>query len=1006
VRIDVIGTPAVAGPDGILSGTALGGRRAQVALVALALERGGIPADRLAARIWPDDPPRTWPVALRGVIRAIRSATAEIGGGENRLITTVPGGYRISEGTEVDLVAAESSVRTAIELAAAGRLRAALDVAEPLTRLRGEQVLPGEEGDWLRPHRGALDEVGRRALEIVVTAAGRVGDHGSGVAAGHALVAGWPLEEAAHRLLIEALTAAGDRAGAVGAFERCRTILADELGVDPSAETVRVYLAALSDQAPTARAPIPRRTGSFVGRTAESARLAAAVEAPGLVTLTGVGGVGKSRLAARVGASAGEYPGGRLWVSVEPVSQDALVAATVALALGIPPGTDDAATSVADRLAPLGRTLLVLDGCERSLDGVATLVADLLARCPLLTVLLTSQVALGLRDEAEVRLEPFPAPAGEEWAAGDPLAELLVDRVREGGGDLPLDERTGPAVAELLRRCAGLPLAVELVAAQLTAVPVGDLLDQIDTVVGDDSDPLRAIARGTYDALEPDEAAVFRRISVLEGSVGLAFLRRSVSGGGVAPVRVVRILRELAAGGLVGVDRSGPRWRYRQDDDLHRFARELLVAQGEEEAAFARLADAVRALLPDDARDPPAAYQDAVTDVLGCVRSLFSGGLAGVADGDRCLELAFRLHRYWASTHVMEGRFWLSQLLARYPDAPWAANAVYALGYLDYWSGDTGPAIVELTSAVERLKGRDDSYVARALIYLAGLLDDQDRVDEAIACIRRAMDAARPFGTDLQVAAAMGLGSVLSERGDPDAARYAVEAIELCRGGGSREQLAAALPTAAMVCWQVGALREAAELVEEARPLHTESRRIARVVLLSVSAGLALAGGDPGAAVDIGSLADEEGTDLGVEREMPLIRSVLARAMLAAGDVAGAAGRVAGAIRAATAMGFAYPLAIGLETAALVLRASGAADDPELDLLLTAAAGIRSRGDRPPPAPLRAAVERLRASVPGAATTAAPGSSAAADLALRLLAGVGGVLAPVDAHEDDRTERL
>jgi predicted ATPase/DNA-binding SARP family transcriptional activator len=998
VRIDVIGAPAVIGEGGVVTGSTLGGRRAQIALVALALERTPVSSERLAGMIWSDGPPRTWPAALRGVVRGLRAALALAGGSGQQLIATIPGGYRLAAGIAVDVEVAERSVREAVDLAAAGRLRAALGLARPLTRLRGDDVLTGEDGDWLRPHRAAVDAVARRALEVIVDAAGRLGDHAPATTAARSLVAGAPLDEAAHRRLIQALAAAGDRSGAVRAFEDCRATLADELGIDPSPATVQAYLGALVDQAPSARARVPRRTSSFVGRRAESALLERALDTPGLITLTGVGGVGKSRLAAQVAATAGEFPGGRLWVSLEPVSQDALVAATVALALGTAPGAVDAATAVAEHVAPLGRTLLVLDGCERSTDGVESLVVDLLARCPMITVLLTSRVRLGLRDETVVDLEPFAVSPVDEPGTDrdDPLTRLLLDRVREGGGELQVDERVEPALSELLRRCAGLPLAVELVAAQLASMPVGDLLDQIDTFVPDARNPLRAIVRGSYEALDDNEAAVFRRLAVLEGSFGLAFARQVVSDAVIAPVRVVRILRELAANGLVGVDRSEPRWRYQQDDDLHRFARELLADHGEEEAAFAKLADAIRALLPEDAREPPTPFADSVTEVLESVRSLFNAGLGGTADGNRCLELAFRLHRYWASTHVVEGRFWLSELLARHPGAGWAPHATYALGYLDYWSGDTERAVVELQSAVERLK---DSYAARALIYLAGLMDDQDRGEEAVGYVRRAMDAARPFGTDLQVAAAMGLGSVLSERGDPEAARHAIAAIELCRDRGSREQLAAALPTAAMVCWQVGAIREASELVDEARPLHTGGMRIARVVLLSVSAGLALAAGDVPGAVDIGSLADREGTELGVEREMPLIRSVLARALLAAGDHVAAADRAAGALLAALSMGFSFPLAIGLETAALVLRTSGLTGDADLGLLLDAASEIRRRGDRPAPATLRADVDRLRTLVP---STGGHDPRAAAELALRLLAGpdAGGSL---DLHEKDRT---
>ena len=159
--------------------------------------------------------------------------------------------------------------------------------------------------------------------------------------------------------------------------------------------------------------------------------------------------------------------------------------------------------------------------------------------------------------------------------------------------------------------------------------------------------------------------------------------------------------------------------------------------------------------------------------MLASIRSLFAAALDGSADAGACLELAFRLHRYFAATDIAEGRFWLQRLLAADPDAAWSPYATYALGYLSYWSGDTMEAVEELGVAVDRLEDVDGSYTARALIYLAGLLDDLDRSAEAVEYVRRGIAAAAPFGVDLQVSAAMGMGSVLAERGDPSAADYA-----------------------------------------------------------------------------------------------------------------------------------------------------------------------------------------------------------------------------------------
>lgn len=1009
MRIEVIGVPTVVGDHGAVSGARLGGRRAHIILVALAVDPTVVPSDRLAELIWGRNPPPTWPAALRGVVRGLRQAIEPACGGRP-VIVTEPRGYRLAAGIGVDVAEAGPALDRAAAALRAGDHRTALAAALPLSRLSGGQLLAEEDGQWLRAHRDLVDSHARRALDLVAEAAGRAGDHPAAITAARARLAGDPLDEHAHRGLIRALDRGGDRAGVVRAYEECRSVLAEQLGVDPSADTVRTYLAALRDQAPSAHARVPVDTSSFVGREGAAARLRTALAAPGLVTVTGLGGVGKSRLAARAAAPAPdtaapgapggpgtagftEFSGGRLWVELSPVTEDALVPATVALALGVSPGADDAAGALAAHLAALGPTLLVLDGAEAARDGAASLTSLLLARCPQLSILATSRTPLGLEYEAVHHLDPLPAPADATAAALDhnPLVRLLLDRVRDGGGDLDLTPGTVPDLLTLLRTCGGLPLAVELLAAQLTSIPVGDLLDQLGPLRqggGDQDGPLRAIARGSYALLTDPEAAVFRRLAVLDGAVGLALVRQVVADETIPAVRVVRILRELTASGLLGVDRSGPRWHYRLDDELRRFAADLLDRHGEQAAAHDRLADAVRALLPEDAREPPASYQAAVTEILASVRSLFRAALTGRTDASRCLELAFRLHRYWAATNVAEGRYWLARLLAAAPDSPWQPYATYALGYLDYWSGDTEHALRELEAVVAMLGGVADPYTARSLVYLAGLLDDLDRGGEAVDCVRRAIVAAAPFGIDLKVAAAMGLGSVLSERGAPEAAEHAAGAIDLCRSGGSAEQLAVALPTAAMVCWQVGAVDQARAFVAEARPLHADTPRIARVVLLSVAAGLALADGDVAAAVDLGRSADREGTELGVEREMPLIRAVLARALLESGDLAEAGRHAAGALEAALGMAFDFPLAIGLETAWLVLHGRAGLDDAgevadgdrdgkgegdgdPLAALLAAALLIRRRGDRPAPATLARHLDIL---APG------PGREAGADM--------------------------
>lgn len=952
MRINLLGVTSVTAGEGTadettVAGARLGGRRAHIILAMLALSDGPVSTSTLAAALWGEELPETWSTSLRGAIRALRTALAPVGGGDNAIVRTVPAGYCLAPGVEVDVRRTRATVVDAERLLAQGRSRASYDCAASIAHARGDALLPQEDAEWLTPHRVAVQAIAVRALRVMSAAASDLGEPARAIETAYAAVRSDPLDELSHRTLIHAYGAAGDRAGAARAFDECRTVLADELGVEPSQETVAAYLSAALDPDPPARAPVPRCEGSFVGRADDVRALRTELRRPGLVTVVGRGGVGKSRLVAEVVTGARPVAD-TYWASLASVTDDSLVGVTLALRLQVDAGTDPVG-SVAEHLARQGTSLLVLDGADVVTDGAATVAATLTEACPRLVVVVTSRTALEIDGERLVHLDPLPAPAIDDELADNPQIRLLTDRLRAAGGSL--DSAQHEALVALCERCDGLPLALELAAAQLTDMSVADLLDELGERR---HDRLRQMTAASYAQLDAAEAGVFRRFAVLDGPVPLSFARAVLAGDEVPPERVVRILRELSSRGLITVDRSTPRWTYSQDDDVHHYAAELLDRSGGTPGAYDALAGAVRALLPDDAREPPTRFAAPVTAVLGCVRSLFSGGLAGYADRDRCLELAFRLHRYWAATSVAEGRWWLTRLLSP-PEAVagsrWRSYATYALGYLGYWAGDTDQALPDLRAAVELFGEESTPFMARALIYTAGLLDDLDRPVEALDFVRRSMSAAEPFGTDLYVAAAMGLGSVLSERADPRAADYAEEAVARCRIDGSSEQLAALLPTAAMVCWQVGDLYRARTYVADAWPLHREHRRIARVVLLSAAAGIAYADRDFGAAIDHGRAADEEGEALGVEREMPLIRAVLARALLRSGDSTGAADRALAGVDVAAVMPVRFPIAVSLETAAVVATALGA-DDRAVGLLVGTARQIRLRGDRPPAVPL------------------------------------------------------
>ena len=913
-----------------VSGLALGGRRARVALVALALADHPIPAERLASIIWANDPPPTWQPALRGVIRALRTALAPIGLGDQRLITTEPAGYALARGAQTDIRTAEAALTRA---ESSQDPVTSLTLAQPAAALRADELLPQEDAEWLRPHRDAIDQLRARAIEVIVTAAGATDDHHRALAAARELLEQRPLDERAHRTLISALDRAGDRAGAVQAYERCRTVLAEQLGIDPSTDTVAVYLKALRTDAPSSGPRLPVATGAFVGRQDERRRLENAINDHGLVTLTGRGGIGKSRLALRVAR-----PRQALWIPLT-AADDELVAGEVAQQLGLTVADADPTAAITDHLAPLGTALLVLDGCERTTDGVASLVTALLGGCPSLTILATSRSALGLDGERVLHLDALPPITNQQDPITNQQVQLVIQRVHEAGGSLLLDATTTPLIATLCQRCAGLPLALELVAAQLTVMSPADLLDELADTPGDQ---LTAVLHYSYGLLQPAEAAVLRRYSILGGAVSLPLIRSVVSDEEVAPIRVIRLLRELTDRGLLNVDHQGPRWRYHQDDDIQRFAAAQMT-DAEQRLTFGRLFTAIRTMLPEDAKSPPGPFTAAVNEIAASVRSLLAAAADGRVDRDLGLELAFRLHRFWAGTNVSEGIFWFSRLLDGASPSAWTGLANFAYGYLSYWNGDSEGALPILDAAVQQLRGVHDDFTARALMYLGGIADDLDRGPEAVEYVKESVEIAERLGEkNLYVGTAMGVGSVLAERGDPAAAGFALAALESCRLHASPEQLASALPTAVMICWQVGAQTQARELLAEGLLLHPDGRRIARVVLLSAATGISLADGNVDQAIGYGRTADAEATAMGVERELPLIRCLLALALLRAGRAGEAADRLSAALQAAKALTYEHPLALCLETTALAYP-----DAPERGALLATAAELRRRGDRP-----------------------------------------------------------
>lgn len=506
----------------------LGGARLRALVARLALEPGReISTDTLLDAIWENDTPSA--NALQALVSRVRRAI-----GAERL-TRGAAGYRLALGhDDVDLLRFE-------RLAETGRRHGDLTALREADALwRGPALadllhLRFAETEAVRLERLRSETARERlALEIAT---------GSDVLAElEPLAAAYALDERWQALLMRALYATGRPAEALDVYERTRERLADELGADPSPELADLHLQILRQSA-TPPAPAERRRTnlkaqltSFVGREADLDALTAAVTASRLVTVTGPGGAGKTRLAVEAAARLAETAALQsVWMcELASVADGADLAPAVLRAIGareaalLDPSTHDATSRLEEYFADQD-ALLVLDNCEHRIDAAAVLAARLLGACPGLRVLATSREALAIGGERLYPIPPLAVSTGDP--AASPAVRLFAERAAAVRPDFKLDAANTAAVVEICRRLDGLPLAVELAAARMRALDAAQIAARLDDrfslLSGSDRTAparhrtLEAVIAWSWELLSDAERALAMRMSVYPGGIGL-----------------------------------------------------------------------------------------------------------------------------------------------------------------------------------------------------------------------------------------------------------------------------------------------------------------------------------------------------------------------------------------------------------------------------------------------------------------------------------------------------
>ena len=602
VRIRLLGPLSVTDADGRT--VDLGGALLRVLLTALALDADRpVSAARLIDTLWPDEQPANPGNALQALVSRLRGALGR------DLVPATPVGYRL------DLDPAEVDVHRFEQL-----LGRPGELADALALWRGPALADVPDAPGFAEAAARLEALRANAREDLIEAGLTAGGGPRLLSDLQALTAESPLRDRPRALLMRALHQAGRTAEALTVYEEGRVLLADALGADPSPLLRKTHLAILAASAaptagPAAAAPpatspvaagprLPAPLTSFLGREAELAAVHAELAAARLVTLTGPGGTGKTRLALE--AAAGSAAPQVQLVELAPVSRPAEVPATVLTALRLresgaaqrPTTLHPVAETVERIVTALGNRplLLVLDNCEHVIDAAADLTARLLADCPGLRVLATSREPLGITGEQLHPVPPLAFPAGQtdeasrltpDQALGFSAVRLFADRAAAVRPGYTPDADGLPAVLRICRALDGQPLAIELAAARMRSLSP-EQIDQRLTrrfhlltggsrTVLPRHRTLRAVVDWSWELLEKPERALLARMSVFAGGADLETVEQVCATEDLPGDEIMDVLSSLVDKSLV--TRTGDD-RYRLLETIRAYAGERLEASG------------------------------------------------------------------------------------------------------------------------------------------------------------------------------------------------------------------------------------------------------------------------------------------------------------------------------------------------------------------------------------------------------------------------------------------
>ncbi len=868
-------------------------RKEEGLLAYLVLHPGSHPREVLAELYWGDTPEEQAKGSLRAALADLRAVL----GPEALFSDRVAVQFSPPPGFRVDVLEFRAQATRSLGDAAA-------DPALFDPSLYGGELLAGHYDDWVLAERERLRQL---YLDALLHRVGRLRDlvrYSEAIAAAQQVLAADLAEERAHQHLMVLYAITGNRSAALRQLEVCRRSLKEALDVEPSAETLalldsiswpaqegaaaapapsRVAIASPAVAAPTAEAELtnlPTPLTSFVGRAQELAALCALLQdsgsSPGgrrLVTLTGAGGSGKTRLAIQVARLlAPKNRHGAWWVDLSSLRDPALLPDSALRALGMTPAPGQPAMQALISFLRERSLLLLLDNCEHLLEACAHLVAAILQACPAVCVLATSREPLGVPGEQLWPVPTFAVPAPDEdldaeCLLGYDAVRLFIDRARMHRPAFELTGDNAAQVAEICRRLDGIPLAIELAAARVRTMDLRDILTRLENrlrllasssaLAPPRQQTLRASIDWSYNLLSPAECLLLQHLAVFVGGCTLAAAEAVCTDCGLAEEEVLDLLVRLVDRSLV-VAEGG---RYSLLETIREYALERLIDTGAAEALRERHAayfagilaeqfDAIRSLEQHQAIVGIAAEIDNVRAAWAWAAAarrcdLLSRSVNG-------LTWYYEVHAGFHEGEVVFGR--ALEALGDGPDAdPYllARLHVFHGNFLDR-QGKLREARPELERGCAALRHAAAPFdLATALTFLGRNAWEQGDYARAHDLLEESLAISQGASVEMTTALSLFFLALVEHAMDnePQADRRFREALAASRLLGDPRIISVTLVHWAPTLLALGRVAEARERLQEALPIarETQDRWLIGVALLHLGT-VVLAQGDPAGA--------------------------------------------------------------------------------------------------------------------------------------------------------------